>query len=95
MKLIVLIFGFVCLAAVFGLWFATGSDMGWTKTQVTTMQTDPLTGIEYPTYQDKLVFGLDFLVAGSLGSLVLIIIGLVFPLLLKKHKTQPNPTSEL
>jgi hypothetical protein len=52
------------LAAVLALWLATGAHRGWTRTQITEMQRDEITGIEFPTYRRGFVAGVDFLAAG-------------------------------
>lgn len=48
------------------LWAATGAHRGWTKTQITEIQRDEITGIDYPVTRDGLVAGVD-LVAASAG----------------------------
>ncbi|MBE2213419.1 MAG: hypothetical protein IAE82_06075 [Opitutaceae bacterium] len=48
-----------------GLWAATGAHRGWTKTQITEMQRDEITGIDYPVTRDGLVAGVDVVAAGA------------------------------
>lgn len=53
------------VAGVVVLWVATGSHRGWTRTQITEMHRDEITGIDYPVTRDGLVAGVDFLAAGA------------------------------
>lgn len=55
----------VVLAAVAG-WTLGGARVGWTQTSVTHLQTDEITGIEYPVRQPAFVPGLEIPVAGAL-----------------------------
>lgn len=52
-------------AGVVGLWAATGAHRGWTRTQITEMQRDEITGLDYPVTRDGLVAGVDLLAAGA------------------------------
>ena len=45
-------------------WAVLGANRGWTKTKVQVLQVDPVTEIEFATYQDKFLPGVDFLAAG-------------------------------
>jgi len=47
------------------LWGATGAHRGWTKTQITEIQRDEITGIDYPVTRDGLVAGVDLLAAAA------------------------------
>lgn len=63
----------ILLLAAIGLWAATGTSHGWTKTSVPKKTLDEVTGIEGVTYEKKFVPGLDFLAAsvfcaGILGA---------------------------
>ena len=65
------------LAAIVGIvtlvvWLATGAHTGWTKTQVTEMQVDPITELEYPVTDDKFVAGVEVLGGGFLLALALL-----------------------
>lgn len=60
------------LLSVAGFWLAAGADRGWTKTSVTTMQTDEITGLEFPVIENRFVPGVDFLATGLIGSLLLL-----------------------
>lgn len=44
-----------------GLWVGKGVNVGWTKTSIAIMQTDPVTEIRYPTYKSGFYPGIDFL----------------------------------
>lgn len=61
----------VCGLAV---WVGSGARVGWTQTSTVRMQTDEITGIEYPVRQPGFVAGLEVPVlaavaAGVLGGL--------------------------
>lgn len=73
------------LLALFTLmvWLTTGAHTGWTKTQVTVMEIDPITELEYPVTTDKFVAGVEVLGGGIVLSLVLLAGSFVF-------KTQPT-----
>jgi hypothetical protein len=53
------------LSTCLAWWWSSGSEMGWTKTYITTPATDEITGIVYEVKQEKFVPGLDFLVGGT------------------------------
>ena len=40
--------------------------MGWSKTSVTEMQVDEITGLEFPVTTNRLVFGVEILVVSVL-----------------------------
>jgi hypothetical protein len=52
-------------------WAAKGYHRGWTRHQVPVKQIDPITEIEYVTYEKRFVPGLDYLGAGLLAGAVL------------------------
>lgn len=52
-------------------WAAKGYNPGWTKNQVRVDKLDEITGIVYPTYEDRFVPGVDYLSAGIFAGLVL------------------------
>jgi hypothetical protein len=84
---LLLILSLVGLLGVLTAWWATGADLGWSKTQVQEMVVDELTGLEYPEWKSKLVLGIEFLVGGVLGSLALGAVALLWP---KPKSTQPS-----
>jgi hypothetical protein len=51
---------------VFCFWAAKGYHRGWTQNQVPVKQIDPITEIEFVTYEKRFVPGLDYLAAGVL-----------------------------
>ena len=50
----------------FSCWFLLGAHRGWTKNQVPIQHTDEITSINYVTYEQRFVPGIDFLLA-SIG----------------------------
>ncbi len=47
-------------------WAKTGYYGGWSKTTVTEMQVDEITGIEFPVTENRMVIGMDILGASIL-----------------------------
>jgi hypothetical protein len=45
-------------------WIFTGASTGWTKTSVSTLEIDEITGLEYPVHKEALVIGLELLALG-------------------------------
>jgi len=88
MKNVLFILALLCALAVVGAWWATGADTGWTKTQVAVMEIDPVTGLEFPEWENRLILGIEFLVLGLIGSVVIGIIGVFLPN--PKNQIQPN-----
>lgn len=56
---------------VFCVWAAKGYNRGWTKNQVAVKQIDPVTELEFVTYEKRFVPGLDYLGGGLLVGAVL------------------------
>ena len=46
------------------VWSAKGYNRGWTKNQVQVKQVDPVTELEFVTYEKRFVPGLDYLAGG-------------------------------
>jgi hypothetical protein len=65
------------IVGVVVFWAAKGAHRGWTQNQVPVIQTDPITGIEFPTYEDRFVPGVDILGGGVALGLVLLGISFV------------------
>lgn len=65
------ILAIVIFLAMVVIWAAMGANLGWTKTKVATVQVDPVTEIEFPTYEDRFVPGVEFLIAGIGAATVL------------------------
>ena len=61
--------GIVLLIATPVIWGVKGASKGWSATQVLVMKTDPVTEMEFPDWEKKLVLGVDFLAAGILAGL--------------------------
>jgi hypothetical protein len=72
--------------ALLGWWAAAGMNPGWTKTSVSTMETDPVTGIEYPVWKKQFVPGVDLLAAGTGCAAALVALSFL-PLLNRNPKT--------
>jgi len=72
--------------ALLGWWTAAGMNPGWTKTSVSTMETDPVTGIEYPVWKKQFVPGVDLLAAGTVCAAALVALSFL-PLLNRNPKT--------
>lgn len=73
--------------AILSWWALAGRNPGWTKTSVPTMETDPVTGIEYPVWKKQFVPGIDLLAAGTGCAAVLIGISFL-PFLSRNTKNQ-------
>lgn len=55
---------------VFCFWAAKGYHRGWSQHQVPVKQVDPITELEYVTYEKRFVPGIDYLGAGLLAGAV-------------------------
>lgn len=55
--------GFIALFC-FAFWAAAGWNLGWTKTQIAVKQTDAITGIEFITYKEHFMPGVELLALG-------------------------------
>jgi hypothetical protein len=62
--------GFFALFA-FAYWAAAGGNKGWTKTQIPVKQVDEVTGIEFVTYQDHFMPGVELFGLALIFSLAL------------------------
>jgi hypothetical protein len=56
---------------VFCFWAAKGYNTGWTKHQVQVRQIDPITELEFLTYEKRFVPGVEYLVGGVAAGVVL------------------------
>lgn len=53
-------------------WVAKGAHRGWSQNRVPIPQTDEITGIEYITYEERFVPGVDVLFAGTAAAAALL-----------------------
>ncbi len=81
------ILAFAFFLALLSWWAAAGMNHGWTKTSVSTMETDPITGINYPVWKKQFVPGIDLLAVGTGCTAVLIGISFL-PFLSRNNKNQ-------
>lgn len=56
---------------VLGAWLGTGAHRGWTKTSVTVVEIEPVTGLENPVQKKQFVMGIELLAAGLLAGAAL------------------------
>lgn len=77
----------VVLGAAAGFWALKGAHSGWSMHKVPVKQTDEITGIDYVTYEDRYVPGVDFI--GLTGGIALALYVASF---FVQRKTS-NPTS--
>lgn len=54
-----------------GWWAATGAHRGWSMHRVPVTQIDEITEIEYTTYEERFVPGLDVLLIANITALLL------------------------
>lgn len=76
--------------AILGWWAVAGMNPGWTKTSVSTMETDPITGIEYPVWKKQFIPGVDLLAAGTGCAAALV--ALSFLPLLNRNTERHTPS---
>lgn len=58
------IFAAVVAAVTLTIWASTGFHTGWTQTSIPVTGVDEITGIEFTTYEEGFVAGVDVLGAG-------------------------------
>jgi hypothetical protein len=71
----------VALAVVLlalGVWLTTGAHRGWTKTSVTVVEIEPVTGLENPVQKKQFVMGVELLGAGLAAAVALAGLSLFF-----------------
>ena len=73
--------------SILSWWILAGRNSGWTKTSVSTMETDPITGINYPVWKKQFVPGIDLLAVGTGCAVVLVGISFL-PVLSRNTKNQ-------
>jgi hypothetical protein len=86
-RLVLRVTALVLLLGTIGFWAAKGAHTGWSQNQVPLKQTDEITGIEFVTYEQRYVPGVDFLGAGTGLAAGLFAVSLFF-----KRKSN-NPSS--
>lgn len=62
------------LAGTVIFWVAKGAHRGWSQNRVPIPQTDEITGIEYITYEERFVPGVDVLLAGTGAAAALFVV---------------------
>ena len=60
-----------------GVWAASGARIGWTQTSTVRLQTDEVTGIEYPVRQPGFVAGVEIPLFATATAVVLAGLSLV------------------
>jgi hypothetical protein len=85
-RLVLRLTALVLLIGTISFWSVKGAHPGWSQNQVPVKQTDEITGIEFVTYEQRFVPGVDFLGAGTGLAAGLFVVSLFF-----KRKSN-NPT---
>ena len=70
--------GVVLFLGTVAFWAAKGAHTGWSQDRVPVKQTDEITGIEYVTYEDRFVPGVEFLAGGVGLAAGLLVMSLFF-----------------
>ena len=65
--------------AILACWISLGAHMGWSQTRVPVQRTDAVTASAFTDYEARFLPGVDFLVAGLLGSAAIFALTLVMP----------------
>ena len=65
--------------AIVACWISLGAHMGWSQTRVPVQRTDTVTASTFTDYEERVLPGVDFLVAGLLGSAAIFALTLVMP----------------
>ena len=80
-KVVVLLRALAALSAVaiVACWISLGAHMGWSQTRIPVQRTDAVTATTFTDYEERFLPGLDFLVAGLLGSAAIFALPLVMP----------------
>jgi hypothetical protein len=73
--------------AIVACWISLGAHMGWSQTRVPVQKTDAVTNTTFTDYEERFLPGLDFLVAGLLGSAAIFALTLLIPA--SKGETRP------
>jgi len=78
MKRILRIVALVAALLAIGVWLTTGAHRGWTKTSVTVVEIEPVTGLENPVQKNQFVMGVELLGAGLAAAVALAGLSLIF-----------------
>jgi hypothetical protein len=70
-------------------WLISGANRGWTMNRVPVVQIDEITEIQYTTYEERLVPGIEFLGGALLFALILI--GISFFPRSKRNSSRSHP----
>jgi hypothetical protein len=65
--------------AIVACWISLGAHLGWSQTRVPVQKTDAVTATTFTEYEERFLPGVDFLVAGLLGSAAIFALTLVMP----------------
>lgn len=65
--------------AVIACWISLGAHLGWSQTRIPVQRTDSVTATTFTDYEERFLPGLDFLIAGLLGSAAIFALPLVIP----------------
>jgi len=65
--------------AIIACWISLGAHTGWSQTRVPVQKTDSVTATTFTEYEERFLPGVDFLVAGLLGSAAIFALTLVMP----------------
>jgi hypothetical protein len=78
-KVVLLLRALAALSAVaiIACWLSLGAHTGWSQTRVPIQKTDPVTETTFADFEERFLPGLDFLVAGLLGSAAIFALTLV------------------
>lgn len=77
---------FVCILATAVYWLAAGAHRGWSMDRVPVQQVDEITGLEFTTYEDRFVPGVEVLGGGIAAGLFLLVVSFVL-------RPRPRPTT--
>jgi hypothetical protein len=70
--------GALLILATLGFWAAKGAHTGWSMHRVPTPQVDEVTGLEFVTYEERYVPGVEVLAGGIGAGLLLLGVSLFF-----------------
>jgi hypothetical protein len=65
--------------AIVACWISLGAHMGWSQTRVPVQKNDTVTNTTFTDYEERFLPGIDFLLAGLLGSAAIFALTLLIP----------------